>query len=267
MRKYIALIAQLYLEKVKNHRGKRRILKLLGFISDGEMVKTSYGFSIESRFLDNTYLLSLSRNNIELERLISEVPHQGCFIDIGANNGFFTLLAAKTLGREGLILSFEPQRKLFASIVRCAEANKFSNVHVFNIAVSDRCSSISMSQNKSHSGSSRLTIDGKAIDESWSANIDEDMLLIPKMIGKRNILIKIDVEGHEYNALKGIMGIIKSGKVYKILIEINETNLNKYGSTSSKIYEIMKNNGFYHIYGLGYSDHYDEVFFSSGPNL
>lgn len=59
------------------------------------------------------------------------------FLDIGANLGFFSLLATKLVGSDGAVMAFEPDPEMYESVERSARFNGFHNLHCFNIALSD----------------------------------------------------------------------------------------------------------------------------------
>ena len=58
-------------------------------------------------------------------------------IDVGANVGWFTLLAAHRVGNTGTVLSFEPEAKSFSLLSKSVTRNGFGNVNLFNQIVSD----------------------------------------------------------------------------------------------------------------------------------
>ena len=59
------------------------------------------------------------------------------FVDVGANIGLFTLIAAERVGPGGKVLAFEPTAKTFGRLVDNVQLNKLSNVECFKLALSD----------------------------------------------------------------------------------------------------------------------------------
>lgn len=126
------------------------------------------------------------------------------FLDLGANIGFFTLLAARIVGESGKVISVEPNTQnlqlLYASILE----NQFNNVKIFPFAASD-CSQI---LNLTSFGSNGLvgipTISQSNSQFLQSAVIDE----LLQNEGKIN-LVKLDIEGYEPLALRGMDKIIR----------------------------------------------------------
>jgi FkbM family methyltransferase len=75
------------------------------------------------------------------------------FLDIGANSGLFSVLAGERLGRDGVIIAFEPQQHLFSVLAKNIESNGVTNVVLFNAAVVAQSGWYHMSaRNDSHSG-------------------------------------------------------------------------------------------------------------------
>lgn len=74
-----------------------------------------------------------------------------------------------------------------------------------------------------------------------------------------DIYVKIDTEGYEMSVLQGLEELFAAGLIRKLIIEIDDVNLNKFGTDSSAVYEFLDQHGFKSIIGLK-QGHYDEVF-------
>src|SRR5262249_50498938 len=60
------------------------------------------------------------------------------FVDVGANIGLFTLIAADRVGPTGKVIAFEPTSTTFDRLLRNVRLNRFSNVQCVKSALSDR---------------------------------------------------------------------------------------------------------------------------------
>src|SRR5208282_5758959 len=60
------------------------------------------------------------------------------FIDVGANKGDFTLLAARLVGESGTVISIEPEPENHSMLLRSIELNGYANIRVMHVALSDR---------------------------------------------------------------------------------------------------------------------------------
>ena len=123
-------------------------------------------------------------------------------LDIGANIGYFSLLAASLVGPTGFVQAWEPSndnvKVLFASCL----VNRFENVEVIQAAASEKNQVFRYFRNSTN---------GNVADVREA--LPEDMLTAETVMGlciddfvpaSAHIdLVKIDVEGHEYKALLG----------------------------------------------------------------
>jgi FkbM family methyltransferase len=67
------------------------------------------------------------------------LPAEGVFLDLGANEGYFTVIAARRCGPSGHVIAIEPQPRLLPILeenIRLNELNK-NNVRLLNVAVTD----------------------------------------------------------------------------------------------------------------------------------
>jgi FkbM family methyltransferase len=125
------------------------------------------------------------------------------FVDIGANIGCISLLAASIAGPSGRVISFEPNptnlQRLYAGIV----LNGFENVEVRPLAVSDRRATFTVSGGTSNS----VVREAQGLDDSVYA---QSVVLDDELAHLSSIdFIKIDIEGHEPRALRGAGGLIR----------------------------------------------------------
>jgi FkbM family methyltransferase len=152
------------------------------------------------------------------ELFINLIRNGSTVIDVGANIGFFTLLAAKLVGDKGLVLSFEPEPTAFSLLTQSVERNGFSNVRLFQKCISSVDGQeqlhLSVTRNKGlHSIARDLGGPSLVVE---SARLDT----IASTLGIGSIdLLKIDVEGAEPEVLEGAVGLISGSRVRNIIME------------------------------------------------
>lgn len=84
------------------------------------------------------------------------------------------------------------------------------------------------------------------------------------LLGDRPTLIKIDIEGYELQALRGLRPLLERQQTRRLVIEIDGHNLERYGSAPGDIYDHVKQFDFEPVTNQRKRAHYDEVFIRSG---
>ncbi|MFH1968256.1 MAG: FkbM family methyltransferase [bacterium] len=130
------------------------------------------------------------------------------FIDVGANIGYFSLIAAGLVGKNGQVHSFEPVPEYFQKLKKLSEANTRYEIMVNQFALGDKekIEKIYIG-GPSHIGNNTFFPDLlNGIKEIKNASVS--IRRLDKYIKEKNInnikLIKIDVEGFEFFVLKGL---------------------------------------------------------------
>lgn len=129
-------------------------------------------------------------------RFAAAVTPGAVVYDIGANTGFYTLLAARRAGAGGVIHAFEPNPRNLAPLREHVRLNRPCPVTVHALALSDRAGALAFEDTGSFTG--RLAQQGdlkvRAVPLDHLVNVER---LAPPT------LLKIDVEGAELSVLQG----------------------------------------------------------------
>lgn len=169
-------------------------------------------------------------------RLIREALSPGEFFwDIGANIGYFTLVAATALQNTGGIVAFEPGKTAFQRLQENISLNTFTNITAVNLAVSN-CA-----------GEARLYLDTNIADTGanlYQGGNDrtqfEYIQTIPldAFLAREHLLppqfIKVDVEGAELAVLQGAANILTEFSPL-LLLEMEDKNLKAAGTDKTAI--------------------------------
>jgi FkbM family methyltransferase len=126
--------------------------------------------------------------------------------DIGANAGFYTLLASALVGDAGHVYSFEPLRDNVDKIQRHLELNHVRNCTVYDVAVSSSDGFAGFDPaGDPHMG--RLAAGGKVAVRTVALDhlVSSGEILAPSFM-------KIDIEGAEYDALQGCAATIAKSR-------------------------------------------------------
>jgi FkbM family methyltransferase len=126
-------------------------------------------------------------------------------IDLGANIGYYTLLAAARVGPTGSVAAFEPAPTNAALLARSVAANGFSNVTLFPCAVASAKTTVNLLLDDSNG---RLVGAGTPGARRVQAVVLDDLLGPDYPVD----LIKMDIEGAEGMALAGMRRIIAANR-------------------------------------------------------
>jgi len=145
------------------------------------------------------------------------------FLDIGANEGFFSVKASKTVGVSGKVLAIEPQPELSRIIDQNAEANGLSNIKTFSLAFSDKEGSVKLSLSFStNSGASSLfqnKVSGLRTIQVPSQKFDQWWL---NQGSPQFNVVKIDCEGAELFVFRSADAALKNRFSKMICLEYHE---------------------------------------------
>lgn len=160
----------------------------------------------------STSIGTSGRLDLALTGLLEKVLKPGMnFVDVGANLGYYTLLAVKQVGRAGMVYAFEPESQNFEFLTRSIAVNNLGNVKPYQQALTDRRGAIklfkaSTSQPHEHS----VTLDwGKGTEEVGSTTLDAFWELVGK---PRLDMLKIHVVGDEPLVLKGASKVLRESR-------------------------------------------------------
>lgn len=126
-------------------------------------------------------------------------------LDVGANIGIFSLQAAHRIGPGGMVYAIEPVAKNVQSLCAGIHGNGFRNVSLIPVAASDRASVVAVLR---HGNSSNGIIDfsigvSDAVDFVPTQRLDFLLNGIPRLD-----VMKLDIEGHEPLAWKGLKSLV-----------------------------------------------------------
>lgn len=160
------------------------------------------------------------------------------FIDIGANIGLFSLNASKIVGNQGKVVAFEAFSSNFKQFKNNISINNFKNIISENKAISNQNSTIEILYNEEDHN---IGMASAFLKDFTSKEIVESITL-DEYASTHNIskidLIKIDIEGGEYNAILGMTKILTNSKP-QVIMEINHQTLQDSGHTEKEIIDLF----------------------------
>ena len=192
-------------------------------------------------FLDEWDSLGLflhgSYEEFETETLKKIIKKNDIVLDVGANIGYFTLLFAKLVGENGKVYAFEPEPTNFDLLKKNFETNGYKNVILVRKALSDK------------TGKTKLFLSNKNAGEHMMVGTKENRHSIEiEMItgddyfrdfsGQINF-IKMDIQGAEIDALRGMSSLLQKMNEIKIMIEFAPKWLKNFGNDPLELLSLL----------------------------
>ena len=190
---------------------------------------------IEDRVLSHSLIFEHSFEDFELQ-LFSRLLEPGAIVlDIGANVGIYTLVAAQRVAPMGRVYAFEPDRENFALLKQNVAANGHTNVVLMQNAVSDRPGELRLYVNTHNRGDHRTyQADDTQQRDSYpvrAITIDE---ALPAHVTPS--VIKMDIQGFELYALRGMRKTLERAERLLLFSEFWPYGLNAASGSSTTQY-------------------------------
>lgn len=178
--------------------------------------------------------------------LFSEAIQPGSTVlDVGANVGYYTLLASRLVGAQGHVYAIEPDPRNLQFLTKNLRANRCVNVDVLPFAISDRSGLMTLYLDIDPTETS-LTYQQRR-SKAIVGSLDVECVSIDELCEKENIqkvdVIKMDIEGGEFKALLGAKETFRKNNV-TLLIEFLPAVLKESGITSKEFIGLLEDMGF-----------------------
>ena len=240
----------LFKSDVKLHEIIRSILTTKNIEKNG-CTLSNYGVWMLNNNSDRTFKLSIIGYRNNLENILLSIKQPLIFIDIGANQGIFSLIAAKNKNFLE-IHSFEPNLKLISYLENNFVINKVNNYFIHKVAIAPQATSLNFYVPEHHSGKGRITLKKSNM---LVTSVNRDYLNKVFIQPNKFYFIKIDVEGSEENVLYELFNSTINLYIKYIFIEINT----KF-SEEDVLVKILRSNTFYEVSRSGNGISYDVLY-------
>lgn len=204
--------------------------------------------------------------------MLSQIRDGHVIVDIGANLGYYSIQFAEKAGLNGSVYSFEPLSYQMNYLKQNVALNRLTNITLEKKIVSDTGEEKKIYfSNEKNSGLSSVNTPTNTFENIPCIRLDD---YCRQNDIERIDLVKVDVEGHEYNVVKGMQGLLTSNQIGALFIEVNDENLRESGSSRDELVGFLADRGYkaYKISGTGlsvYRGNQEEnlVYFSPRKNI
>lgn len=242
--------------RVVRARVMRRLRNSFPDVTKPSPVRTVYGVKMWPNWEDKTYAYChYGTYGNYLADLLRSIDEPFCFLDIGANQGLFSLIAGQNPACE-TILALEPVGQTHGRLVANIAANGLEErAKALNFGLSNQAGEFPITLSAGHSGMATLSEHGEQLPgfhPKTTVRLETMAELTKHLPADLPIFVKIDVEGHEETVIRELLSSPHAAQIMAIFYEHDDRWTDK-----GAVNQILDSAGFEpsRIYGRG--KHYD----------
>jgi len=176
-------------------------------------------------------------------RIVKKLLREGdTFVDVGANIGWFTVLAASMVKGQGSVVAFEPSTSIHEQLRANVELNGLTNVTLERVALSNQNGVAVLSGISQENAGTGTILASTKVGEKVSVACFDDYHA-SHSLGRIQVM-KIDVEGAEMMVLEGAKDALRTGQIENIVVEVSDERLRSTGSSSAALAEMLREFGY-----------------------
>lgn len=184
------------------------------------------------------------------KNILSNLPKDGIFIDIGAHFGYFSSLAANVLSDKGKVISIEAMPSTFKYLQKNLKENsRGAEIHTINKAAFNKETTLNFSDYGVvfSSLNSAFGIRNDSVDQSHVTDIKVPTLLVDNLVQELSLervdVVKIDAESSEYYVLEGMIKTLEAFSPV-VIIELGDDGIEGAQKSSKDIVDLLKPLGY-----------------------
>ena len=167
------------------------------------------------------------------------------FVDVGANEGYFTVVASRCVGPNGRVIAVEPQLRALEALKRNLELNDCRNVSLHEVALSDAPGKavlhLTPDMNNSASGLSVSTRYPLPTQEIACITLEQ---LLAEAAVPDGAVAKFDIEGWEYEAILGSPAVLRAGRLRAQILEMHAHLIRPRGLDPARVTDFLSECGY-----------------------
>jgi FkbM family methyltransferase len=247
--------------------GAKRVLGAVQWLSgrhpDGKATRLKVlDYDIYLDLKDPRFLLVVNEllGSPEITTLKQCLSPGDTFVDVGANHGSFSIVASKLVGKNGLVVSIEPQAGLARLVHKSLAVGASCEFAVHTFAVGDQDGDVELFVPSGSSGYGGVYAGFSAFGNYFSTRVPlrrfDDAVEWRKFSGKT--FVKLDVEGSESAFLRGAREMLATLKP-RIMMEIHPQSMRAAGVTVESLKALLTELGYRQYRELGSLETYHPI--------
>lgn len=190
--------------------------------------------------------LAFGEYEVGTKRLFESILRPGMIVaDAGANIGYYTVLASRLVGRTGRVFAFECDPLNLKVLKQNVDRNQCENVLILSSAVSSEDGTRLFFSNREDPTQSSLHPSSRALIEPVVVETVKLDSFFARLDWPRVDLVKLDIEGAELAALRGMRGLLSRNPDLNLIVEYAPTLLRAAGVKPDNLLD--------YLWGLGYA--------------
>ena len=183
-----------------------------------------------------------------IQAVTDHLSANATFIDVGAHVGYYSLKASTIIGPNGHILSIEPNPQTLPKLRGNIEASEARAVRVFPVACAQSESTLQFfAAPESNTGESSLSKENASQEGAAPLQYSVQARPLDAIVKEANLdridVIKIDVEGAEFEVLKGAAGILDTYRPV-LVMELMPNQLKSMGTSMDEVTRYLASHGY-----------------------
>lgn len=184
-------------------------------------------------------LFKNKQDAFEIRLVKKHIRRNDVVLDIGSNIGYYALILSELVGEKGFVHCFEPDKRNFEHLKNAVSHH--GNVILNNKAVGPKTELLKIYTSKN------LNVDHRTYKpDEFDKEFEIEAISIDDYLGKQNRVdvIKMDIQGFEMQAVRGMQKTLEKNKSVKLISEFWPFGLRKAGSSVSEYYSFLADMGF-----------------------
>jgi FkbM family methyltransferase len=216
------------------------VRKILGFLKQNTAVVRGHKIYLNpSDFAVSEEISAGGYESMEMSIILKLVRETDTVVDLGANIGYFTVLFCD-VARAGTVYAFEPSHETFGYLKKNIESNGFHNASLHETAIGDRDGEAQLFINEYNKG------DNRVYPSFGAQGVSIRMSTLDSIIPTHTKVdfIKMDIQGFEVHALKGMQRTLRENHDLYMLVECWPKGLKRAGNSALELIGEIESLGF-----------------------